>query len=410
LAARAKAEAQEAAARGSFMKAVKFLIIALALSLAFAACGGKSKTKITLEEAKGPGRDMELFRDGVNAIRKGNFDQGRILLNTMINTYSDSPMIRMAKLAIGDSYYLQGGSKGLAQAEVEYRDWIQFFPEDALADDTMMKIAEIHLKQVQAADRDTTHAKLAERQLKELLRRYPGTDKKGDIEQLMSDVQEILAMHELKVARFYYDLRESAQAAQLRTEEILNKYPNFSRFDEALWLHAKALGDQEDTETASRDLERIVASYPHSEFTDKAKDTLKKWGKTVPEVDPAKSSAPPPEQKGLVARAGNFLFGPRIDTSNKGVIIDRDLKTEEIVARAQELSGQKATGPITPNSATTTNSPDARPRRANQAGQDVEVKPGSPSDQKAQPSPSSKDKKGKAKKDNEGGSKVLRNP
>ena len=115
----------------------------------------------------------------------------------------------------------------------------------------------------------------------------------------------------------------------------------------------------------------------------------------------------------MVARAGNFLFGPHIDTSNKGVVIDRDLKTEEIVARAQELSGQKVTGPVTPSAATTSNSPDSRPRRANQAGQDVEVKPGTPADPKAQPS-SSKDKdkksKDKEKKNNDGGSKLLRNP
>ena len=395
------------------MKAVKIFIIALALALGFSACGGKSKTRITLEEAKGPGRDLELYRDGVNAIRKGSYDQGRILLNTMINTYSDSPMIRIAKLSIADSYYLQGGSKSLAQAEVEYRDWIQFFPDDALADDTMMKIAEIHLKQVQAADRDPTHAKLADRQLKELMRRYPNTDKKEDIERLMNEVQEILAMHELKVARFYYELRESAPAAQGRTEEILNKYPNFSRFDEALWLHSRALSDQEDTETASRDLARIVTSYPHSEYVERAKETLKKWGKPVPEADPTKATAPAPEAKGMVARAGNFLFGPHIDTSNKGVVIDRDLKTEEIVARAQELSGQKVTGPVTPSAATTSNSPDSRPRRANQAGQDVEVKPGTPADPKAQPS-SSKDKdkksKDKEKKNNDGGSKLLRNP
>jgi outer membrane protein assembly factor BamD len=394
------------------MKAVRFFILALALALSFTACGGKSKTKVTFEDAKGPGRDQELFREGINAIRKGNFDQGRILLNTMINTYSDSPIIKMAKLAIADSYYLQGGSKSLAQSEVEYRDWIQFFPDDALADDTMMKIAEIHLKQVQAADRDTTHAKLAERQLKELLRRYPNTDKKGETEGLMNDVQEILAMHELKVARFYFDLRESSQAAQLRTEEILNKYPNFSRFDEALWLHAKALENQEDTETASRDLTRIVTSYPHSEYRERARALLEKWGKPVPEADPTKVAEGPPEGKSLPARFAGFMFGPRIDTSSKGVIIDRDLKTEEIVAHVLELSGTKPVGPVTPGASTTSNSPDARPRRATPAGQDVEVKPTTPADQKTQTS-TGKDKKSKDKEkkpNNDGGSKLLRNP
>ena len=394
------------------MKAVKIFVVVLALALPFAACGGKPKTKLTLEEAKGPGRDRELFRQGVDAIRKGNFDEGRILLNTDINTYSDSPLIKLAKLSIADSYYLQGGTKGLAQAEIEYRDWIQFFPDDPLADDTMLKIAEVHLRQVMAADRDTTHARLAERQLKDLLRRYPNTDAKQEVEQLMNQVQEILAMHELKVARFYFDIRESAQAAQMRTEEILNKYPNFSRFDEALYLHARAMEIQEDTETASRDLARIIASHPHSEYAERAKETLKKWGKAAPDPDPAKVAEAPGDGKGLPSRLVGFVFGPHIDTSSKGVIIDRELKTDEIVARAQELSGTKTVGPVTPGATTTTNSPDARPRRAaSQAGQDVEVKPGAPADPKAQ-SPSSKDKKGKDKdkKKPDGGSSVLRNP
>ena len=390
------------------MKAIKFIVLALALSLPFAACGGKAKNKVTFEEAKGPGRDKELYTEGVDALRKGRYEEGRVLLNTMINTYSDSPLVRIAKLSMADSYYLQGGTKGLAQAELEYRDWIQFFPDDSLADDTMMKMAEIHLKQIQAADRDTTHAKLAERQLKELLRRYPNSDQKPEIERLMNEVAEILALHELKVARFYFDIRESAQAAQMRTDEILNKYPNFSRFDEALYLHARAMELQEDTDTASRDLARLVTNYPHSEFAERAKATLQKWGKPVPEPDPAKLAVAPPEGKGLPSRVVGLVFGPRIDTSSKGIIIDRELTTEEIVARAQELSGTRVAGPVTPGAETTTNAPDARPRRANEAGQDVEVKAGAATEQKTT-APANKDKK-KDKKKTDGNAKGLRNP
>jgi outer membrane protein assembly factor BamD len=396
------------------MKVVKILVVVMVLALPFGACGGKPKTKLTFEEAKGPGRDRELFRQGIDAIRKGSYDEGRILLNTGINTYSESPLIKMSKLAIADSYYLQGGSKGLAQAEVEYRDWIQFFPDDPLADDTMLKIAEIHLRQVMAADRDTTHARLAERQLKDLLRRYPNTDAKEQVEQLMNQVQEILAMHELKVARFYFNVREFAPAAQMRTEEILNKYPNFSRFDEALFLHARAMELQEDTETASRNLAQIVANHPHSEFADRAKEMLKKWGKPVPESDPAKVAATPGDGKGLPSRLAGFVFGPHIDTSNKGVIIDKDMKTDDIVARAQELGGVKVAGPVTPGATTTTNSADRPRRAATQAGQDVEVKAGAPAEQKSQ-STSNKDKNKKSKdKDSDkkkpDGSSILRNP
>ncbi|HLG16798.1 MAG TPA: outer membrane protein assembly factor BamD [Blastocatellia bacterium] len=395
------------------MKAVKYSVLISALVLSMAACGGKAKQQVTLEEAKA-GRDQELFREGVNAIRKGRFEQGRILLNTMINTYSDSPMTRMAKLSIADSFYLEGGSKSLAQAEVEYRDWVQFFPDDALADDVMLKMAEIHLRQVMAADRDTTHAKLAERQLKEMLRRYPGTDKKDDAEGLMAEVQEILAQHELTVGKFYYEIRESAQAAQMRTEEILNKYPNFSRFDEALFLHARSMADQEDTETASQDLTRLVTNYPFSEFRPKAEELLKRWKKPVPEPDPAKVSEGAPEGKGLPSRMLGFVFGPKIDTSGKGVIIDRELNTDQIVARAQEMAGTAKSGEaVTPGAATTSNSPDARPRRATGAAQDVEVKAGSSATDKDQTAPgnSKPNKKTKdKKKPDEGTSKVLRNP
>jgi outer membrane protein assembly factor BamD len=402
------------------MKAVKLLLFTVALLMAFSACGGKSKPKVALEEAKGPGRDAELFGLGAKAINKGSYDEGRMLLNTMINTYTDSPLIKIAKLAIADSFYLEGGTKAWAQADVEYNDWLQFFPNDELSDDVMLKRAEIYLKQVKAPDREITDARKAERILKELLRRYPNTDKKETVENRMNEVEEILAMHELKVARFYFELREAPSAAQMRTEEILNKYPQFSRFDEALWLHARAMEMQEDTETASQNLARIIASYPHSEYREKAAEKLKSWGKEVPEVDPEKANEPAPDSKSMPARIVGFLMGPHIDTSNKGVIVDRDQKPEEIVARAKELAGAKATGPVTPGAETSTNSKDARPRRAVQAGQDVEVKPGASGDQK-QGASSSKDKKSKDKKkkddkkkdsdqNSDGASKLLRNP
>ena len=410
-------------ASGAFvvtMRAVKLVLFAIALSMALDACGGKSKPKVALEEAKGPGRDAELFGQAVKAIDKGSYDEGRMLMNTMINTYPDSQLIKIGKLAIADSFYLEGGSKGLAQADVEYGDWLQFFPDDPLSAEVMLKRAEIHLKQVQAADRDISQALQAERILKELLRRYPNTTKKDLVETRMNEVQEILAMHELKVAHFYFEHRESAIAAQMRTEEILNNYPNFSRFAEALFLHALAMELQEDTETASQNLQRIVASYPHSEFREKAEAKLKKWGKPVPEPDPAKVSEPGPEGKSMPARVVGFLSGPHIDTSSKGVIIDRDEKPEDTIARAKEVSGAKSTGLVTPGAETSTNAPDARPRRASQAGQDVEVKPGAPADQKQPASTSSKDKKGKDKKKSDdkktddskgdGGSKLLRNP
>jgi hypothetical protein len=195
----------------------------------------------------------------------------------------------------------------------------------------------------------------------------------------------------------------------MRTEEILNKYPNFSRFDEALFLHAMAMADQEDTETASQDLSRLIRNYPHSDLRQKAEELLKKWNKPVPEPDPARLAEAPPDGKGFVPRFFGFLFGPKVSNiSSKGVIVDKDLKTEEIVSHAVRVAGPGGVaGPVQPGAGTTTNATDSRPRTVTpRAGQDVEVKPAT----------NSKDAKKNAEKENNkdkkknDGPKGLRNP
>jgi hypothetical protein len=85
------------------------------------------------------------------------------------------------------------------------------------------------------------------------------------------------------------------------------------------------------------------------------------------------------------------------------------MKTEEIVARAHEMSGvARPAGPVTPGAATTSNAPDTRPRTATRAGQDVEVKAG---EQPKKPSEKENNKdKGKEKDKKPAGSPILRNP
>ena len=75
-----------------------------------------------------PGRDRELFVVATKEVRKGNFDVGRLLFQTIITTYPDSPYLPMSKLAVGDSFYLEGSTSSLIQAIGSYQDWLTFFP------------------------------------------------------------------------------------------------------------------------------------------------------------------------------------------------------------------------------------------------------------------------------------------
>src|SRR5512141_2942538 len=71
-----------------------------------------------------PGRDRELFVVATREVRKKNFDVGRLLFQTIITTYPDSPYLPMAKLAVADSFFLEGSNSSLIQAVAAYQDWI----------------------------------------------------------------------------------------------------------------------------------------------------------------------------------------------------------------------------------------------------------------------------------------------
>ncbi|HEU4389953.1 MAG TPA: hypothetical protein VFV34_19280 [Blastocatellia bacterium] len=56
-------------------------------------------------------RDQKLFLAGAKAISERRFDEGRILLRTMIYTYSESPLRGQAELLVFYSFAQEGGPR-----------------------------------------------------------------------------------------------------------------------------------------------------------------------------------------------------------------------------------------------------------------------------------------------------------
>jgi TolA-binding protein len=54
--------------------------------------------------------DKELFDKAMSALKKGRFDVARLDLQTMLNTYPDSEYRMRAKLAVGDTWFKEGGT------------------------------------------------------------------------------------------------------------------------------------------------------------------------------------------------------------------------------------------------------------------------------------------------------------
>ncbi|MFZ0750853.1 MAG: hypothetical protein WAM70_15930, partial [Pyrinomonadaceae bacterium] len=59
------------------------------------------------------GRDRVLFITAAKEVRDGRHETGRLLFTTIINTYPDSRYLALAKLAIADSFYIEGTTSSL---------------------------------------------------------------------------------------------------------------------------------------------------------------------------------------------------------------------------------------------------------------------------------------------------------
>jgi outer membrane protein assembly factor BamD len=205
------------------------------LLLITAACSNK-KSVNPLANVGSKQPDKVLFDKAMDAMKHNRFDVARMTLQTLINTYPDSEFIARAKLAVGDSWYAEGGTASLAQAEQEYHDFETFFPNMPEAAEAQLKIANIQYQQMEKSDRDYTHAKRAEDEYRNLIMQYPDNPKLvKEGKRRLLEVQEVLADREFGIGRFYF-LRQSFPASIARLQTLVEKYPLYSKADEALFF------------------------------------------------------------------------------------------------------------------------------------------------------------------------------
>jgi outer membrane protein assembly factor BamD len=263
------------------------LFLALAVLTTAGCHHNKTQNPLANIDSKQP--DKVLFDRAMAALKKNRYDVARITLQTLINTYPDSEYIARAKLAVGDAWYSEGGSSGLAQAEIEYKDFITFFPNLPEAAEAQLKVANIHYKQMEKPDRDFTHAKRAEDEYKQLLLQFPDSKLVPEAKERLLQVQEVLAEREFRIGHFYYT-RESWAAAIARLKTVVDTYPLYSEADEALYLLGQAYERQMDTARESSKLNETVKGELLKRFSDAAAEAYSRILTRYPAMDRAEDA------------------------------------------------------------------------------------------------------------------------
>ena len=140
-----------------------------AMMLLTSGCRHKYDNPIT-KDTQQP--DKVLFDTAIDDIEKGRYERARLTLQTMMNTYDTSEFLAKAKLAMADSWRREGGGHGMAQAEAEYKDFILFYPNMEESAEAQAKICTMQYEQMDKADRDPVHARLADAECKVVLQQW----------------------------------------------------------------------------------------------------------------------------------------------------------------------------------------------------------------------------------------------
>ncbi|SPE17783.1 Outer membrane assembly lipoprotein YfiO [Candidatus Sulfotelmatomonas gaucii] len=219
--------------------------------------------------------DKELYDKAMVAMKKGRYDVARLDLQTLLNTYPESEYRMRAKLSVGDTWFKEGGSAALTQAEAEYEDFITFFPNAPEAAEAKMKVADIYYQQMEKPDRDYSNAQQAEKEYRDMINMFPDSTLVPRAKQRLRDVQEVLAEREFQIGSYYLS-REDFVASIARLETVADTYPLYSRSDQVLIDIGDAYAGEAHNVLIANGLPGAVRERMHTIYEDKAAEAYDK--------------------------------------------------------------------------------------------------------------------------------------
>lgn len=336
----------------------KLIIPIVLASFIFVAGCRHSKVQNPIANIDSKQPDKVLFDRAMDAMKHGKYPVARTLLETCINTYPDSEYIARAKLSLGDSWYAEGGTAAMQQAEAEYKDFITFFPNSPEAAEAQMKVANIHYRQMEKPDRDFNQALRAEDEYKTMLKNYPDSKLVPEAKQRLREVQEILAERQYRIAHFYY-LRDNMPASQARFKSLADSYPLYSNVDEALFSlgsiyqkEANAVRAQKNIKDADREktvaeleknaieaYSRIITRYPAMGRADDARKKLVELKAPIPTPTPEAIAASQAEEE---SRDETGRFGRIMGNFKKHPDVAKAAKSGEPSMEEEEVTSAPA--------------------------------------------------------------------
>lgn len=297
------------------------LVASLALLLL---AGGLSCRKAKINPDKTLGRTAAvLLKEGESQLKRGRFEEGRRTLRLIEENLPSAPEFPSAKLLIADSFFY-GSTASYPEALVEYQSFLNYFPRHEMRDYALYRVALCHYATIENAERDQAETKKALDAFQAFLKEAPGSPYAAEAKAKVVQCWRRMAEHELSIGIFYVKSFHFG-GAERRLKDLLATYPEYVDRERAYYFLGEAMrkkfvptdayqafekdflakaqknavGDLDKTEIgeftklykvrqaellagyqaeAKGFYQKLVESYPKSEWAHRAKDRLIEMG------------------------------------------------------------------------------------------------------------------------------------
>jgi outer membrane protein assembly factor BamD len=257
------------------------LPVAASLLFAVACASGGEPDIATLASNS----DQVIWEAGQKAFQKKQWDNARQHFRRIIDAFPSSEYGPPARLALADTYFLEGGTGNYILAVGAYREFLTLYPSHPRSDYAQFQAAESFYRQRNGPDRDQTPTLKALDEYQRLVDVYSGSEHAERGRERIMELRQTLARAEYNAGYFYQRSRQAYRAAIARYEGILSEYPDYKNLDHVLLRLAECLNLTGRGAEAQPHLARLLSEYPQSEHSKRAEELM---------ADLASRTVPPP--------------------------------------------------------------------------------------------------------------------
>jgi outer membrane protein assembly factor BamD len=214
-----------------------------------------------------------LYKQGLARFNKRDYPEALKRFEQLKSSFPDSPPYTVwAELKIGDCHFFK---KDYVEAIAAYEEFKKIHPTHEEIPYVQYQIGMAYFKQMSTLDRDQISTQKALSNFEYLIANYPPSLFTEKAKEKIGVCKKRLADHEFYIGNYYYK-HGKFQAASVRFQGLIEKFPKMPEEDKTLFLLGKSYLELDQSEKAAEAFTKIVNEYPKSSHYKEAKAILDK--------------------------------------------------------------------------------------------------------------------------------------